>query len=141
MQKNFKSIYKTIVHAPVEKVWHALTDPEMVKQYFFGSDQLTDWKVGSPILFTGEYEGKAYRDKGVVLEYVENERLAFSYLSDWSNMPDEPENYLHIVYEVKAVDGGTALTIEQTNYDAERQAHSEQNWGVASARSIISASR
>lgn len=130
MQTNFKSTYQTVVNAPVEKVWEALTKAEIVKQYFFGSNQVTDWKVGSPITFTGEYEGQSYKDKGTVLEYVPNKRLSFSYLSSWSNLPDEPNNYLQVTYQTEPVAQGTQLTITQTNYDEERAKHSQQSWAT-----------
>src|SRR5688500_7423959 len=131
MQTGHRTTYKTTINAPIEKVWDALTNPEMVKQYFFGSEQQTDWKVGSPIIWNGEYEGQSYVDKGRVLEFEPNHKLAFSYLSSWSNMEDKPENYLMVTYEVTpAENGGTELTITQTNYDAEKAAHSAENWKV-----------
>ncbi|MBC7885478.1 MAG: SRPBCC domain-containing protein [Saprospiraceae bacterium] len=54
MSTHFKTKYQTIIKASVAKVWDALTNPEVVKQYFFGTDLVTDWKVGSPIIFQGE---------------------------------------------------------------------------------------
>ncbi len=111
-------------------VWNALTNAEIVKQYFFGSDQVTDWKVGSPIYFRGEYEGKSYEDKGIVQEYVPNKKLSFSYLSSWNALEDKPENYLLVQYEVKEVPEGTELTITQSNYDEEKAKHSAENWKI-----------
>lgn len=128
MHTGHLSRYSTIIKAPVEKVWEALTTPEIVRQYFFGSDLKSSWEVGSPITFSGEYEGKAYADKGTILEYVPYERLSFSYLSDWAGLPDVPENYLNVTYEVSAVSEGTHLRITQSNYDADRASHSEENW-------------
>jgi uncharacterized protein YndB with AHSA1/START domain len=130
MQTNFKTNYRTIVKAPIEKAWNALTNAEIVKQYFFGSDQVTDWKVGSPIYFRGEYEGKSYEDKGIVQEYVPNKKLSFSYLSSWNALEDKPENYLLVQYEVKEVPEGTELTITQSNYDEEKAKHSAENWKI-----------
>ena len=130
MQTNFKTNYRTIIKAPTEKVWNALTNAEIVKQYFFGSDQVTDWKVGSPIYFRGEYEGKSYEDKGIVQEYVSNKKLSFSYLSSWNALEDKPENYLLVQYEVKEVPEGTELTITQSNYDEEKAKHSAENWKI-----------
>ncbi|MCW3074954.1 MAG: Activator of Hsp90 ATPase 1 family protein [Flaviaesturariibacter sp.] len=111
MQTNHQSTYQTVIKAPVEKVWEALTRPELVKQYFFGSNQETDWKVGSPLLWRGEYEGTAYVDKGVVLAFLPNEKLSFSYLSNWSGLEDKPENYLVVSYRVQPAETGTQLTI------------------------------
>jgi uncharacterized protein YndB with AHSA1/START domain len=128
MQTNFKTQYQTIINAPVENVWKALTDADMVRQYFFGSNMVTDWKIGGPIFFRGEYEGTPYEDKGEVLEYAPNKKLRFSYLSSWSGMDDKPENYLEVSYEVKPVSGGTELTITQSNYNKEKADHSKENW-------------
>lgn len=125
-----KSTYKTTINASVEKVWYALTNAETVKQYFFGSNQETDWKIGSPILWTGEYEGTTYVDKGVVLEFLTDNKLSYSYLSSWSGLDDKPENYLLVTYEVKPIESGTELTITQSNYDEEKAKHSAENWGV-----------
>jgi len=130
MQNNHKSNYQTIVKAPIEKVWDALTNPSVVKQYFFGSNLVTSWEPGSPLYFRGEWEGQPYEDKGIVQEYTPNQSLAYSYLSSWSGLPDLPENYLLVTYAVKAVPGGTELTITQTNYDEERAKHSEGNWAM-----------
>jgi uncharacterized protein YndB with AHSA1/START domain len=130
MQTAHLSRYTTIIKAPVEKVWDALTNPEIIQQYLFGSHQETDWKVGSPVIWTGEYEGTTYTDKGTVLEYIPNQRLAFSYLSSWSGKEDLPENYLEVSYTVKPVNEGTELTIVQSNYDEEKVKHSENNWAM-----------
>lgn len=124
------STYKTTINASVEKVWEALINPEMVKQYFFGSSQETDWEIGSSILWTGEYEGTKYIDKGKVLEFLPNDKLSYSYLSSWSGLDDKPENYLLVTYEVKAIEAGTELTITQSNYDEEKAKHSAENWAV-----------
>lgn len=128
MQTHHQIQYTTTVNAPLEKVWDALTNPEMVKQFLFGSQLLTDWKVGSEIIFQGEWEGQTYRDKGVVLEYNHQQKLAYSYLSNWSGMEDKPENYLWVCYEVKPGDNCTELTIYQSNYDEEKAEHSKGNW-------------
>lgn len=128
METQFKIQYKTTVKAPLEKVWVALTKAEIVKQYFFGSELLTNWQVGSPLIFQGEWEGQKYQDKGEVLAYEHNRRLAFSYLSNWSGKEDKPENYLWVCYEVEANGADTLLTIHQTNYDEERAKHSTENW-------------
>lgn len=130
MRTNHQGKYRTTINAPIEKVWNALTNPEMVKQYFFGSNQETDWKVGSEILWTGEYEGTIYKDKGAVLEYLPNQKLSYSYLSSWNGLEDKPDNYLFVSYEVQPTENGTELTITQSNYDEEKIQHSIENWAV-----------
>ncbi|HMR17498.1 MAG: SRPBCC domain-containing protein [Confluentibacter sp.] len=130
MQTGFKSTYHTTIQAPIEAVWDALINPKIVKKYFFGSNQDTDWKIGNPILWTGEYEGTPYTDKGIVLEFYPNKKLSYSYLSSWSGLEDKPENYLWVSYELKKTTEGTELTIVQSNYDEEKAKHSTENWAV-----------
>ncbi|WP_249263265.1 SRPBCC domain-containing protein [Xanthomonas axonopodis] len=40
------------IFAPASKVWKALTVPELVKQWQYGSDLLTTWEVGTPNHFS-----------------------------------------------------------------------------------------
>jgi uncharacterized protein YndB with AHSA1/START domain len=128
MQTHHKIEYKTTINAPVEKVWDALTNPDIVKQYFFGTNLITNWETGSNIVFQGEWEGQKYEDKGQILEYTHLKKAAYTYLSSWSGKEDKPENYLWVCYEVAPTKNGTELTISQTNYDEEKANHSMGNW-------------
>ncbi len=117
------------IDAPVSKVWDALTKPEIIKQYFFGTDTITDWKVGSPITFQGEWEGKKYQDKGTVLEFEPKQLIKYEYWSSMSGIEDKPENYAPITYELKALNNNTVLTVIQENIpDEKMRVHSEENW-------------
>ncbi len=124
------STYRTAVKAPVEKVWDALINPELVRQYFFGSQQESDWQVGSPITWSGVYEGQSYTDRGVVLEFHPHKKIAYSYLSSWSGLEDSPENYLLVTYTLHPLEAGTELTITQSNYNAEKASHSAEGWAT-----------
>ena len=59
------AVAETEVNAKPDEVWSALTDPDAIEQYMFGSRVETDWKEGSPIVWKGEYEGESYEDRGV----------------------------------------------------------------------------
>ena len=59
----------TTIEAPIEDVWKALTTPDQIKRWFFGVDTETDWKVGSPLIHRGEYQGKPYEDKGEIIRF------------------------------------------------------------------------
>lgn len=110
-------------------VWDALTNPEMVKKYFFGTELETDWIVGSPVVFTGEWEGQKYEDKGTVLQVEKHRRLVYDYFSSMSGKEDKPENYSNISYLLRPKDGGTLLEVTQDNVDSEQaREHSENNW-------------
>lgn len=115
--------------ASAEKVWEGLTTPEMIKQYFYGTNAISDWKVGSPLLFRGEWEGKPYEDKGVILQSIRPQLFQYSYLSSWSGLADLPENYATITYELSEANGKTILHVTQDGVASEEmKIHSEENW-------------
>ena len=74
MDKTLKLNASININASAAEVWNALTNKEMIKEYFFGTEANTDWKEGSPISFTGTWEGTTYEDKGTVLK-IEKEKL------------------------------------------------------------------
>jgi len=91
---------KSAVHinAPRARVREALTRPEQIKQWFFGVDTFTDWRVGSPRVHKGTYQGKLYEDHGNILEINPPELLVHSHWSGQSGLPDRPENYQQVTW-------------------------------------------
>ena len=117
------------IDALPQDVWRALIDPVSVKAYFFGTNLDTDWSIGSPIFFRGEYNGVSYEDKGVVLSYDPCKELSFSYFSSVSGLEEKPENYHTVRYILAEEKEGTLLTVTQENFDTEERAiHSAESW-------------
>jgi len=109
-----------IVKADVNKVWKALTDPSIIKDYLFGTETVTDWKVGSPIIFQGEYQGQQYKDKGTILEFVPMKTISYSYWSGFTGLEDKPENYSKVSYLVQPIDANTTqFTWTQKGFGSE----------------------
>ena len=109
-----------IVNADAKKVWEALTIPSIIKDYLYGTDTVTDWKVGSPIIFQGEYNGQKYKDKGTILEFKPMETISYSYWSGFSGLEDKPENYSIVTYTVKPIDAKTTeFTWTQKGFGSE----------------------
>jgi len=111
---------RTTVNASPSAVWKALTTASTLKQFFFGSDISTDWRVGSPIRFRGAWKGKPYEDKGNIQAFDVGKRLAFTHWSPLSGMEDKPENYHIVTFDLRPTNGGTEVVLTQTNQnDAE----------------------
>jgi uncharacterized protein YndB with AHSA1/START domain len=122
----------THIDAPVEAVWKAITTPEQIKRWFFGVDTESDWKVGSQLVHTGEYQGKPYVDKGEILEIEPPKRLVHTHWSDVSGKPDAAEHYQIVAWDLAERDGGTELTITEENLPSEDAAKtSEAAWAAA----------
>ncbi len=131
MIKNLLVKNTLIIKANPAQVWDALVSPEKIKLYLFGTETLSDWKVGSSIVFQGEYEGHKYKDKGVILEIRKKHLLRYSYWSGFSGLEDKEENYATVTYRLNAMDGETELTVTQQGFASEdAQKHSENAWAA-----------
>ena len=122
---------KATINASADRVWEALVTPSMIKQYMFGTNVTSDFKEGSPITWKGEWQGKAYEDRGVIKKSEPQRRLQYTHFSPLSGLPDKPENYHNITIELSPNGSQTGVSLSQDNNptDEERE-HSEQNWNT-----------
>ena len=131
MDTSFVATASIAIHAPASRVWQALVNPAAVKQYMFGTSVISDWRAGSPIVWKGEWKGKAYEDKGVIVTLEPEHRIQYTHFSPLAGLPDSPENYHTVTIELATEDGGTRVTLTQDNNANEAaRAESEQNWGM-----------
>ena len=129
MNETFVARATITINTPTSKVWDALTKPDLIKQYLFGTTVTTDWRVGSPITYEGVWEGKAYKDKGTILQVEPGKLLVSTFWSALSGLPDVPESYQTVRYELSTEGSGTRLSITQDNNATQKDAdHSAQNW-------------
>ncbi len=132
MDKELVSTSLIDINASSTKVWEALVDPEIAKEYFFGAEIVTDWKEGSPITFKGEFNGNKYEEKGVLLNVKPNAQLQYSHWSHFDELPDTPENYRTWTFDISEKNGATLLTISEDNIPTEKQKNrSDEFWSVA----------
>ena len=129
MDQNHLAKAAISINASPKKVWEALVDPKAIKQYMFGTNVVSDWKEGSPIVWKGEWKGKPYEDKGTILKLQPENTLEYSHFSPLSGQPDRPENY-HTVTIVLSKNGNqTDVTLAQDNNASEEErAESQRNW-------------
>jgi uncharacterized protein YndB with AHSA1/START domain len=117
------------INKPPSKIWKALTKPEIIKQYLFGTEVTTDWKIGSLITYKGVWKGKSYEDKGRILQVEPKKLLVSTYWSSLAGLLDIPENYKTVSYKLSSQDNKTKLTVTQDNNTSQDEAnHSEHNW-------------
>ncbi len=129
MKESFTARAEVDIAADINSIWDALTDPALIKQYLFGAEVVSDWKRGSAITYRGVWEGKAYEDKGTVLEVAPPQLLKSTYWSSLSGLPDSPENYSTVEYRLAGRDGRVTLSVTQDNNPSREAAdHSRSNW-------------
>jgi len=120
---------ETRVEAPPERVWQVLTDPEPRPEVMFGARTVTEWQVGGPIRWQGEWEGRVFEDKGEVLVVDPPRRLVVTHWSPLGGRPDEPDAYHEMAFLLEPADGGTRVELTQDNNPTPEAAeHSRAMW-------------
>ncbi len=131
MNKGLVAQASITIGASSADVWSALVTPAAIKQYMFGTNVVSTWKEGSPIVWKGEWQGKAYEDKGVILQFEPERLLQYSHFSPLSGLPDTPQSYHTVTLELTAEGGRTRVVLSQDNNVTEKaREHSEENWGM-----------
>jgi uncharacterized protein YndB with AHSA1/START domain len=141
MNHNLTVSKSILVNANADKVWDALTNPEIIKEYLYGTETVTNWKVGSPIIFQGEYDGKTYKDTGIILVNDPKTKLSYSYWSAFTGLEEKPKNYSNVTYLLKVInDNQTELSWIQKGFaseDAQKHSVTGMDAFLASIKAII----
>ncbi len=89
------------------KVW--MGKPEMALEIE------TDWIIGSPIVVRGVHNAP-FRNTGNVLEFAPSTRLAYTHMSSFSRLADEPASYTTLEFVLAPANGATSLTLRASGF-------------------------
>lgn len=101
-------VYVTYIKTSPEKLWDAITNPEFMKRYWFGTHGVSEWKADSlwkMITVTGEvcYTGE-------IIESDPPKRLVIKWRNEWK--PElKAEGYSHCTFEIEPIGNATKLNI------------------------------
>ena len=100
-------VYVSYIRTTPEKLWQALTTPEIIKQYRFGMSVESEWKAGAAWRM---YADGSLMDSGEILESVAPQRLVLSWLSEWK--PEfRAEGHSRCVYAIEPTGAAAKLTL------------------------------
>jgi uncharacterized protein YndB with AHSA1/START domain len=129
MENNGTVLKNIELDATSEKVWEALTNPELTKQYFFDCECISTYEVGSPIAFVKRTENKdIVYVKGRITVCLKNKMLAYTcYTPQTENTPDK---HTLVTMALIPEKDKTRLTITQGSFkeDKERFEQSNKGW-------------
>ncbi len=97
MATNISTIY---IKSTLQNVWNVLTVPDLVKQWQYGSELITDWKVGSDIRFRTAWENKWFEQWGKILEIIPLKLIKYSLFAPRPGIEDKQENYFQMIYRL-----------------------------------------
>ena len=102
-----KFVYVTYIRTTPEKLWHALTTPEIIKQYRFGMIVESEWKIGSSWRM---YADGSLMDSGEILESVAPTQLVLSWRSEWE--PEfKAEGFSRCAFEIEPTGASAKLRL------------------------------
>ena len=107
------------INAPAGKVWDVLTNPNQTRKYMFGCETISDWQVGSPLLWQMQYENKDFvAVKGNIVDIRQGKFLAYTTIDPNNpSIADIPENYLTVTYDLTSENDHTILHVTQGDYN------------------------
>ncbi len=104
-------IYVIYIKTTPSKLWEALMDPEVMKQYWTGMYIRTDWKVGSPWQMI--FPDGSIADGGEVTEIKPHERLVLKWRNEWKPAL-KAEGFSRCRLDIEPVDGAIKLTVSHS---------------------------
>lgn len=128
MSKKFVVEKSVKFYADSSNVWEALTHPEITKKYFFNCEALSDWKVGSPILFKMTSDGKEIVPvKGIITAIEPGSLLKYTCFSpEFENVPSK---HTTVTYQLSSENDVTTLSVTQGEFcDEETYNHTDASW-------------
>ena len=123
------SVSKIEINAPAAKVWEAITNPEKVKQWQYGSVLTTTWTPGTAIRFSTAWNGQVFEQWGTVLGFDPNVSLKYSLFAPRPGLADSPENYFFMTYFLEEHQGKTRLSIIQDDPRPQSQEATKEEEG------------
>jgi hypothetical protein len=111
-----------IINTSQDKVWNALANPQIIKEYLLETGMIVKVKDGSEIIFHGKYNGHKYRDHRVIFENSTNGETGYSYWSGLSIPEDVEEEFSTVTYNLfSKANNQTELTWTHKGYSSEEE--------------------
>jgi len=115
-----KHVYEVYIRTTPEKLWQAITDPSLSKQYFYKTAVRSDWTVGSTIEHV--MEDGAIALSGKILEVTPPRRLVTSFVMehDADTKTDRPSR---VTWEITPRGEACLLTLTHDDFDSETKTY------------------
>ena len=115
-------VYEIYIRTTPERLWQAITDGELTKQYYYDSEVRSDLRVGSPFRYHAADDSLLL--DGEILEIDPPRRLVTTFSAVWSpDVASDPPS--RITYEIEPMGAACRLRMIHDGFDAETATYRE----------------
>jgi uncharacterized protein YndB with AHSA1/START domain len=113
---SLRHVYQVYIRTTPERLWKAITDPALTKQYFYDTAVQSDWSAGSPITHVMP-DGKVAL-RGKILEADPPRRLVHTFAAEHDELArdDRPSR---VTWEIERRGDVCQLTVTHDDFDGE----------------------
>ena len=108
-------VYVTYIRATAEKVFEAITKPEISSRYW-GHENISDWKPGSKWEHVRANDERTVEIIGKVIEVSPPKRLVISWANSSQN--SDPASHSRVTFEIQNYDNMVRLTVTHDDLQA-----------------------
>jgi uncharacterized protein YndB with AHSA1/START domain len=120
MSEPLRQIYEVYIRTTPEKLWQALTDPNMTKQYFYDSAVESDWIAGSPL--NRVKDDGSHMLEGEVIEIDPPRKLVHTFIVNETN-PADQDPPSRVTWEIVPMGPVCKLTLTHEHYAGESETY------------------
>jgi uncharacterized protein YndB with AHSA1/START domain len=135
-----KFVYVTYIAATPHKVWEALLEGELTRQYL-QHEHITDWTPGSKWELVANDANRTVRHVGQVLECVPDQRLVLT----WGDVADaaDPARHSRVAIDLEPVGEMVRLTVTHEELSADMRRRITRGWPLvlSSLKSFLETGR
>jgi uncharacterized protein YndB with AHSA1/START domain len=139
MEQKLAYAYEIYIGAPMDQVWRGIVDPEMTRQYVYGTALDSRLQKGATYAYVGDGNFKVV--DGEILEIEPQQRLVMSWRAHW-DAAVENDRPSRVAFELGAIGPATTkLNIVHDDFDGPTATYkgSVEGWPlmISSLKSLL----
>jgi len=124
LERTMERVFEIYIKSTPERVWEAITDPEIRSKYNFGATQTSDWKPGSRYEMTAG-SGTMLLGEGEIVEVDPPRRLVQTFTALWGD-DVKAEGTSRVTWEIEPIEDSCRVTVI---HDQLREGANDQLYG------------
>jgi uncharacterized protein YndB with AHSA1/START domain len=122
-ESNERFVYVTYIATTPRRVWEALLEGELTRQYW-KHEQVSDWTPGSKWELVADDGKRTVRHVGKVLECVPDKRLVLT----WGDVADDADKHSRVAIDIETVGEAVRLTVTHDDLTADMRRRITNGW-------------